>query len=108
MNVNYLITLDTGEKVEVSSDQRDLFALRRRGFRDLGYSSGDEAMRVVTEAQEQPFVAMECVAWLVWNAGKRDAKWDDDFDTFVETRLVGLDTQEVGVALPTLPAPVAS
>lgn len=88
----YVVTLDDGSAKEVTVDNRDFIAFRRRGFRDLGMSSPDPVAKLMAEVSEdKPTDALnliEVVAWLLWNAGDRSGAWACDFDAFVEKECV--------------------
>jgi hypothetical protein len=110
----YIATLDDGSTREVSIDNRDFIAFRRRGYRDLGMASPDPVSKLMTDLGESGNAAealnmIEVVAWLLWNAGTRSGAWAVDFDVFVEKECVSYSlkegTEPVG---PTAPASVAT
>lgn len=91
----YNVTLDNGEHHEVTADNRDYIAFRRRGFRDLGYESPDPLTQRMTEVggneAAQGLEMLEFIAWLVWHAGERIGAWSCDFETFTESECVGFE-----------------
>jgi hypothetical protein len=110
----YTVTLDDGSSEDVSVDNRDFIAFRRRGFRDLGLSSPDPISKLFSEVNDskssvQALELIEVVAWLLWNAGERAGKWACDFDAFIEKECVSyaLANEEVN-ADPTQAGSVAT
>ena len=90
---SYTVTLDDGSTHDVSVDNRDFIAFRRRGYRDLGLSSPDPVSKLFSEVAEsndtaQALELIEVVAWLLWNAGERSGTWACDFDAFIEKECV--------------------
>jgi hypothetical protein len=78
----------------VQADNRDLAALRRRGWRDCGLeapAAASELLASQATLQADPLLAQEVMLWLAWNAGTRDGLWAWDFDTFVEQQVTDLD-----------------
>src|SRR5204862_6083222 len=93
----YLLTLEgRAEPVEVSTDQRDLFALRRRGYRECGYETAEAAMAILettingnvpTSDAELAKVGREALTTLTrrtWHACDRLALTTSDLDTSAE------------------------
>jgi hypothetical protein len=89
----YTVTLDDGSTHDVSVDNRDFIAFRRRGYRDLGFSSPDPVSKLFGEAGASKSTAdalelIEVVGWMLWNAGARAGEWVTDFDAFIEKECV--------------------
>lgn len=111
----YRVTLDDDSTHDVTADNRDFIAFRRRGFRDLGMPSPEPLTRAITEAgasdAAQGLEMLEFLAWLVWNAGERAGAWSTDYETFVEKQCVSFTLVDDGDADPTnaaSPAPSVS
>jgi hypothetical protein len=101
MLTTYDLTLDGhDEPVRVSTDQRDLFALRRRGWKELDYDSPEKAMEVFNRAESPKMSdadmaalgleALSTVTWLLWHAATRNGLTTADFDTFAEAELIDM------------------
>lgn len=101
----YDVELSDGTHHEVTADNRDFIAFRRRGFRDLGFASPEPFTRAVSEAGENDAARglemIEFLAWLVWNAGERAGEWSTDYVTFTEKECVAFKLIGDGGADPT-------
>ena len=111
----YRVTLDDGTTHEVTADNRDFIAFRRRGYRDLGYASPEPLTKAITEAGEseaaQGLEMLEFLAWLVWNVGTRADVWNTDYETFVEKQCASFQLVDGAAPDPTgaaSPAPSVS
>lgn len=107
----YNVTLDNGNVHQVSCDNRDFIAFRRRGFRDLGLASPEPLTQAITATggndAAQGLAMLEFLAWLVWNAGTRAGMWSTDYDAFVEKECVSFALVDGAAADPTNVASLA-
>src|SRR5262245_56896878 len=101
----YDVELNDGTHHEVTADNRDFIAFRRRGFRDLGFDSPEPFTRAISEAGESDvgrgMEMIEFLAWLVWNAGERAGVWSTDYVTFTEKECVAFTLKGGGEPDPT-------
>lgn len=108
----YTVTLDDGSTHNVTADNRDFVAFRRRGFRDLNYESPEPLTRALTDAgtseAAQGLEMIEFLAWMIWNAGTRAGLWSTDYLTFTEKECASFELVEDGDARPTSSASPAT
>lgn len=113
---SYLITLEGhAEPIAINTDQRDLFGLRRRGYKECGYDSPDDAMALFETAAEAGATngngksssdaelaklgleALTTISWLIWHACTRLELTASDFDTFAERELITIAPDTSGM-----------
>jgi len=84
----YDVVMNDGTHHEVTCDNRDFIAFRRRGYRDIGETSPEAFTKAVVEAGENDAARglemIEFLGWMIWNAGERNGLWATDFVTFSE------------------------
>lgn len=101
----YDVVLDDGSHHEVTCDNRDFIAFRKRGFRDLGYPSAEPFTRAVVEAGSDDvgrgLEMIEFLSWMIWNAGQRTGAWSTEFDAFAEKECASFTIKGGGEATPT-------